>query len=129
MKTGLDTSVMVRLLVNEPADAARTAREFVATASADEPILVSELAIAESYHVLQTFYGIAEPDARSALLQLVTDHRFHASAEATQALERAGREPGLVDRLLHAQYNRDGAQTVTFDRRMARLPNTRLLTR
>lgn len=127
MSAGLDTSVIVRLLVNEPVEAARVAREFVAEASAEAPLLVSDLAIAESYHVLKHFYGIDEPDARSALLQLVTDDRIQASVEAVHALERAGREPGLVDRLLQGQYNRDGAQTVTFDRRMARLANTRLL--
>lgn len=127
MTAGLDTSVIVRLLVNEPPEAARIAREFVATASEEAPILIADFAIAESYFALQAHYGIAEADARSALLQLVHDRRIAASPEATRALEQAGRAPGLVDRLLHAQYQRAGAETVTFDRALGRLPGTRRL--
>ena len=56
---GLDTSVVVRLLVGEPQNIARaTRRRLERAVEAGERVLVSDLVIAEAYFALQHHYGI-----------------------------------------------------------------------
>lgn len=61
MINGLDTSVVVRLLVGMPEAQYRVARRRLENAHAQgETVLVSDLVIAETCHVLRHHYGIEE---------------------------------------------------------------------
>ena len=58
MTYGLDTSVVVRLLMCEPPELAVKARDFVEAAlDAGHLFYISDLAISETYFVLQHHYG------------------------------------------------------------------------
>ena len=53
----LDTSVIVRLLTQEPQALFQTAAQFLETQlTAGVPILISDLVLAEAYFALQTFW-------------------------------------------------------------------------
>jgi predicted nucleic acid-binding protein len=65
---GLDTSVVVRLLMGVPEAPARAARRRLEhAAEAGETVLVSDLVISEAYHALQYHYGVPKAEARSLL--------------------------------------------------------------
>lgn len=124
MSAGLDTSVVLRLLVGVPEAQATAARMFVdgAARSGRGPLGVSDLVIAESYHALIHHYRVPHPEAVHALLQLVSEPHVRATGVARQMLASNIRtEPGFADRMIHADYDAAGLVTATFDRRMARL--------
>ena len=132
MSIGLDTSVTLRLLVGIPADQARKAREMIA--SADAPVTISDLVVSETYFALRHHYSVPHGEAVRALAGLLADSRIQGSGVATALMAEvaalrgsAATKPGVMDRLIHADYARDSLDLVTFDRDLARLPNARLL--
>ena len=129
--TGLDTSVVMRLVLGEPAELAAAARAFFdeAIAPGGEPHLLADVVVAESYHSMRHHYDVPHDVAIAALTALVTDHaRVRALGVAGEALSGATETtPGLIDRMLHAEYASAGAVTATFDKALARLPGTRLV--
>jgi len=123
---GLDTSVVVRLLVGQPEDQAEAARRFLEDAA--EPAMVSDIVVAESYFALRHHYDVPHREAVAALNGLLAGRRIRGTSAARAALAAAGREPpGLIDRLIHGGYRDEGAVLVTFDRHAARLEKARLL--
>lgn len=119
---GLDTSVVVRLLVGLPEAQARTARRRLERAVEDgERVVVSDLVLAEAYYALQHHYGVPKSEARSIL------HRFASSGtvevDPIQAVAALELKPGagLVDRLVHARYQSLGVATTTFERKQGAL--------
>jgi predicted nucleic acid-binding protein len=124
---GLDTSVVVRLLVGEPASQAEVARRLLAT---DGPAAVSDLVLGEAYFALRHHYRAPHGKALAALKGLLGDPRVHPTGVARSvlaAMPSAEAAPGLMDRLIHGDYRRDGADLVTFDQDAARLAGARLL--
>lgn len=131
MSDGLDTSVVLRLLVGTPPDAAEVARAFVAAAAS--PVFVSDLVVSETYYALKHHYAIPHAEAVHALSAFIADVRVQCSGVAKSVLAAlssrtaAKSAPGLLDHLIHADYARDGFRLVTFDRQLSRLPGTNLL--
>ena len=129
MTVGLDTSVVVRLLVGEPAEQAEAARRMLA----DQPrgsCAISDIVVGEAYFALRHHYVVPHARAVGALSALLSDPRFRATGVAKQVLEQMpDREsgPGLMDRLIHGGYQQDDIAMVTFDRVAARLPGARRL--
>jgi predicted nucleic-acid-binding protein len=124
---GLDTSVVVRLLVGEPAAQAEAAQHFLAT---DGPAAVSDLVVGEAYFALRHHYRVPHGRALGALKGLLGDPRVHPTGVARSvlaAMPSAEAAPGLMDRLIHGDYRRDGADLVTFDQHAARMAGARLL--
>jgi predicted nucleic acid-binding protein len=119
---GLDTSVVVRLLVGLPAGQARAARRHLERAvHAGNPVVVADLVVAEASHALQHHYGVPRAEARAILRRFLESGvvRLEPSASAG-ALATAG-GAGLVDRLIHLRYRSLGATTVTFERKQGNL--------
>lgn len=123
---GLDTSVVVRLLIGEPADQAHAARELLAGGSG---AVVSDLVVGESYFALRHHYGVPHRRAVSALIALIDGARVQARGVALEVLRAAASasEPGLMDRLIHADYDAMGVALHTFDRGAARLKGSVLV--
>jgi hypothetical protein len=64
------------------------------------------------------------------LRALLGDARVSATGAAPRVLAAIGDEdvaPGLMDRLIHADYHQSGSRLLTFDREAARLDGARLL--
>jgi predicted nucleic acid-binding protein len=119
---GLDTSVVVRLLVGLPEALARAARHRLERATEEgETVLVSDLVIAEAYHALQFHYAVPKAEARSLLRKFVESGvvQLEPSDSAPALVAKGG--AGLVDRMIHARYRSAGAVTLTFERRQGRL--------
>lgn len=126
---GIDTNVVVRLIVADDAEQTRRARKLVEQAlSREELVLVSLLVLQESEWVLRSRYGFG----REALLNI-----FRALLEARELSFED--EPALEEALFHwkdsgcrfsdcliAAHNRQmGCRaTATFDGKAARLPGT-----
>ena len=122
MTLGLDTSVVVRLLVGLPAAQARAARQRIERAVDEgEIVLVSDIVIAESYFALQHHYDVPKAEARQLLLRFVDSGVVELEPPGARHALAAQAGPGLVDRFVHGRYRARGAVTVTFDARLARL--------
>lgn len=119
---GLDTSVVVRLLVGLPEAQARVARRRLERAvEAGEPVVVSDLVMAESYHALQHYYEVPKMEARAILRRFVESGIVQLEPPASSGALASTDGAGLVDRLIHLRYRSLGAVTVTFERRQGSL--------
>ena len=130
---GLDTSVVLRLLVGSPPDQAEAALSFVKKSlAAGVKVVVSDLVVSEAYFALHAHYDVPKLEAIGVLLELLRSGLVEpADGPAIQTvLEAAARppaKPGFVDRLIHAQYGRASASMVTFERAAGRLAGTSVL--
>jgi predicted nucleic-acid-binding protein len=119
---GLDTSVLVRLLVGLPDAQARTARRRLEEAvEAGEPVLVSDLVVAETYYALQHHYAVPRAEAQAILRRFIESGIVQLEPIASSNTLTAAGGAGLVDRLIHLRYRSLGAITLTFERRQGNL--------
>ena len=130
MAIGLDTSVVLRLLIGEPRAQAEMARRRIERALiAGEKAVVTDLVVAEVFHALRHHYDIPQAVALGRLQEFFSAGVVQVNpAEAAEALgQGARRRAGVVDRLIVARHRALGATTATFDRRQARLDGGVLL--
>lgn len=133
MQVGLDTSVLMRLLLALPADQAATALTFVKEARlAGKRVVVSDLVVSEAYFALHHHYGVPKQEAVARLLEILCSGLVEPSdgpevLAALEASRASPAKPGFVDRLIRAQYDRRSASMATFERAAARLPGTSVL--
>ena len=131
LHAGLDTSVMLRLLVGQPEDQYAAAIEFLAgVEQVGGRVVVSNLVIAEAYFACQHHYGLAKSDVLAGLHALLSRPTFlvHPVALALLAQEgMASAKAGFLDRLIHAEYSDLGAPLATFEKAARRLPRVRVL--
>jgi predicted nucleic-acid-binding protein len=129
---GIDTNVVIRLIISDDAEQTRRARKLVEqTLSDDEPVLVSLLVLLESEWVLRSRYGFKR-DALLSIFRALLEAR-ELSFEDEPALEEAlfrwkDSACGFSDCLITAHNRQMGCRaTATFDGKAARLPGTVLL--
>lgn len=125
---GLDTSVVIRLLVGLPTAQFAVARRRLARAvDAGDTVLVSDVVAAEAYFALQHHYEVPKAEARRLLRQFL--HSGTVQLDPKGALEAFDDAPGagLVDRLVHGRYRSLGASTLTFERKQGGLPGAERL--
>lgn len=117
MKIGLDTSVVLRLLVGQPADHVAIARQRLEQAHADgDQVIVIDTVIVEAYHALVHHYRMEKSEARALLHRMVTSGTILPEpAELVTALEPS-LGAGVVDRLILHRHRSLQAFTITFDR-------------
>ena len=126
---GLDTSVVVRLLAGVPENQARRAQERLEKAlDTGTVILVTDLAIAETYHALHHHYGMPKSETRDLLERFVSSGIVRLEPESSLPALAPAAGAGLVDRLIHARHRALAAVTLTFDRRHSRLEGAERLT-
>lgn len=129
MKLGLDTSVVLRLLIGQPADHAAIARHRLEQAHADgDQVIVIDTVIAEAYHALVHHYRLEKTQARALLHRMVTSGTILPEpAELVTALEPS-LGAGVVDRLILHRHRSIQASTITFDRALGAAGAVRLAT-
>jgi predicted nucleic acid-binding protein len=120
----VDSSVLVRYLVGEPAEQARRAQAVI---EGDQPVAIPVVVLLETAHVLRTQYGVERRDVLDTLLELVTRTGVETLGVnrglVIEALVRARELPGspLPDALVAATVRDAGAVPLfTFDRDLAR---------
>ncbi len=127
----LDTSVVMRLLVQEPANQYTRAAGFleeklVAGASA----FVCDLTLAEAYFALQSFYGVPKAKALELLAGFINTPGIIPSSHARSILalpNLASAKPGFADRLIHGSAVTAGQRLVTFEKAARNLAGTIVL--
>jgi predicted nucleic-acid-binding protein len=129
---GIDTNVLVRLVVSDDAEQTRRARKLVEqTLRGNEPVLVSLLVLLESEWVLRSRYSFNRVALLSIFRSLLEAREL--AFEDESALEEAlfhwkDSACGFADCLIAAHNRRLGCRaTATFDGKAARLPGTALL--
>jgi len=127
---GLDTSVVLRLLIGEPHAQTEIARRRIERALlVRERVVVTDLVVAETFHALRHHYGVPEAVALGRLREFLGSDVIHLDpVGAGEVLGQGARgQGGVVDRLIVFRHRTLGATTVTFDRRQARLEGGVLL--
>jgi predicted nucleic-acid-binding protein len=124
---GIDTNVLIRLLVADDAAQTNRARQLVAKAlSRDEPVLISLLVLIETEWVLRSRYELDKPTTLTALRSLLEarDLTFEDEAAVEEALFYWKNSVcGFADCLISAHNRRLGCSvTATFDIKAARTP-------
>jgi predicted nucleic acid-binding protein len=122
--------VVLRLLIGEPRSQAEIARRRIERAlTAGEPVVVTDLVVAEAFHALRHHYRVPETVALGRLHDFLSSGVIRVDPAGTgEALEQGGRgQAGVVDRLIVARHRALGATTATFDHRQARLEGGVLL--
>lgn len=121
---GLDTNVLLRLLVQDDAAQAKQAEDFIGTAcSSEDPAFINRVVLCELVWVLET--GYRYPRARIvATLENILRTRQFAIEDAQEAWSsvtayRAGGD--FTDAFIAAVNLRRGCRhTATFDRKASR---------
>ncbi len=125
LRYGTDTSVLMRLLTGHPEDEYQRCRQGLGRMVEEDKaeIFASNQVIGEAYIALRHHYGISKPDARQSLTQVLTSGLIgplNGQPVLIILSEQGG--AGLLDRLIADDYSRQVYETLTLDRRMARLP-------
>ncbi len=131
MRVGLDASVVIRLLLGEPAEQTRQAVALLdgLLRQGHRP-LVSDLVVAEVYRTLCEKYQVPPAEVLHALDTLFDVGEIQNEGIAVQVLKPPGvasGAPGFLERLVHRQYLKDADQMATFDRAAQRLNGVRVL--
>lgn len=129
--TGLDTSVVVRLLIGEPAAQAKRAQAFLDELfEAGDKACVSDLVVSEVYFALQYHYDVPKEEALESLRLMFDSQEIIGTGTAPSVLKTenlAKAKPGFVDRLIHEGYRQESQQMATFEKKSKRLDNVRVL--
>ena len=129
---GIDTNVLLRLLVRDLDAQVRAAEKLIAThCSSDEPGYVSCLVIVEIVWALKGFYGYDRSQIAASIRALlnVSELEVESADEIHAALaDYESSSAGFVDCLLARTNATIGCDhTVTFDRKTAKLSGFKLL--
>ncbi len=131
MSYGLDTSVLVRLLVGEPAALAAKARERLLLAHRLRQVVVaSDSVVAEAWYALKLHYELDPAEVRAAVLAMLTSGLVQSepgSAVLSVLRSSAGGEAGFVDRLIQARYQAAGLTTLSMDKAQAKWGRVELI--
>jgi predicted nucleic-acid-binding protein len=133
LNVGLDTSVLVRLLSGDPRELALLALRYLRERErSGDRVLVSDWVLAEAYYALQHHYGVSKKDTLEALRGFMASPGVEGTGEVTEILTTRNLEsakPGFIDRVIHRNYLRSGAdRVITFEKASAKLSSVQVLT-
>ena len=131
---GLDTNVVVRLLVGDDASQQRVARDYIARhSSPDAPAWINRIVAVEIAWVLERSYAFERAQIAAAFEKLLdtAELAFEDHDIVRQAVAAYRRGAGFADALVAAGNDAAGcATTITFDSAAAkRLHHFALLTK
>lgn len=128
---GLDTNVLVRYVVVDDPVQVPLVRELMESLTPADPAFVSLVTLVELTWVLRRGYGLSTADVRTVVDSLLSAKELvveRAELVARALTESAGAGSDVADALVAGLGRTAGcSETVTFDRRAARLPGMRLL--
>jgi predicted nucleic-acid-binding protein len=123
---GLDTNILVRLLVTDNPDQTALAQHFVDTrCTRESPGYINCVVLAELVWVLASVYGYRRSDIAGAVGKLLAgDDRVvehHDEVRASLEDYKSGRADFVDAMILRINRSRGCEATATFDRRAAKL--------
>lgn len=128
-KSGIDTCVVLRLLIGAPEDQAQKALFFLEKSYANgDVVYVSDLVAAETYHALCHHYEVPFYKAAKQLAEFLSSPMITPSGHALAVLrEYKGSGAGAVDRLIRADLLDHSHEIMTFDKKFSMLGSVKLL--
>ena len=130
MTYGLDTSVIIRLVTQEPPELSIKVNDFIVShLEAGDKFFISSLTVSEAYFALQRHYSMSKEAAIKTLRALVDDG-FVFSDEAKSALDTPDAwkaSPGLVDRMIAGEYAARGHNTSSCEKDFRKLDFTTVI--
>ena len=127
----LDTSVVIRLLVQQPVALYECAALFLeAQIESGRLVYVSDPVLAEAYFALQNYYQCTKADSLQMLCGFIQTPGISVSPVAQRVLLQPGlatAKPGFVDRLIHGTAHAAGQTLCTFEKASKKLPGTLVL--
>jgi predicted nucleic-acid-binding protein len=130
---GIDTNVLVRVIVADDPKQAAVARDFIRDrCTADDPGFVSNIVLAELAWILAKSYGYSRIEIADAIERIMETVQLQVESptDVASALADYRTGPaGFSDCLIgHINHTAECSHTVTFDRKAAKLPGFKLLT-
>lgn len=130
---GIDTNVVVRLLMRDNETQFQRARKLVASATPQVPLLVNPLVVMETIWVMENGYRLAPETARKPVAELLQSAQVRAVEKLSVSTIwdcLSSNRRGFSDLLIAAANLENGCEfTFTFDRQAARnVPGMKLLT-
>jgi predicted nucleic acid-binding protein len=121
----VDTNVLLRFLIGEPALQAAGARKLFTRAAAGEIVLdVSPVIVAETYYTLTSFYGVDRRATAEKLGLLLQQHGVQVREEAQVFLalrKLQNANVGLADAYLAAGSQTEQVAVASFDKDFEKL--------
>lgn len=131
MTYGLDTSVVLRLVTNDPADLSqRTVERIRQLRENGDDFVISDVAANEIYYALQHHYQMSKMDAIETMRSIASSPGFAFSPEALAALntpEAWKASPGMIDRMIANGYAARGYVTISCEKSFAKLDLTKVI--
>ncbi len=129
---GIDTNILVRLIVDDEPKQAAAARDFIRDrCPPDDPGYISNIALAEVAWILARGYGYSRNDIADAIERVMetAQLQIESSSDVAAALADYRRGPaGFSDCLIgHLNRTAECTHTITFDRKAAKLAGFELL--
>jgi predicted nucleic-acid-binding protein len=130
---GIDTNVLVRVIVADDPKQVALARDFIRDrCTPDDPGFVSNVVLAELAWILARGYGYSRTEIAGAIERIMETVQLQVESptDVASALVdfRAG-PADFADCLIgHINHTAECSHTVTFDRKAAKLPGFKLLT-
>ncbi len=121
----LDTCIVLRLLIGEPADQAGQAYDYLEECYfSGVTVYVSDLVVMETYHGLCHHYQVPQKEVIEILTDFLSSPMITPGGHSLTILcEYKGRGAGFVDRLIRVDALERAQEIITFDKKFARLPN------
>jgi predicted nucleic-acid-binding protein len=130
---GLDTNVLVRYFVQDDVAQSRAAERAVDALTEEVPGYVSLVVLCELAWVLGRAYRLPADEVITVIEGMLSARELRVQdPDVVHRAVRSSRDApaGFVDALIVELADAAGCtETVTFDRRAAKLPSVRLLTR
>jgi predicted nucleic-acid-binding protein len=128
---GVDTNVVIRLLVADDERQADAAARYLKAHCSEDPALLSDMVLVECAWVLEDVYEYSRAQIGEAMDGLLSTAQLRAAnaLEVGVALQRFREgSAGFADCLLGVNNVGAGCEyTATFDRKASKLPEFRLL--
>ena len=130
---GIDTNLLLRLIVGDEPKQAVMAREFLrGRCSADEPGYVCHIVLVELVWTLARAYGYPRERIAAAIEQILGTAQLDVESSGDVAAAVKDYRRGAADfancLLVRVNAATGCTHTVTFDRKAAKLPGFKLLT-
>ena len=131
MTYSLDTSALLRILLNDPKQlAANVAMYVYSRQQKGDVFAISDLVLSEAYFALQFHYDLPKDKAIESLKFIANVRGFVVSDWAKDILSLpnlAKASPGFVDRLIHGAAFAQSQTTVSCEKDFRRLPSTAII--
>ncbi|HMQ57196.1 MAG TPA: PIN domain-containing protein [Rhizobiaceae bacterium] len=129
---GIDTNIILRLMLRDDERQYELSEDLIRAASADKPLVVNVIAATEAIWVLERKLQIAPAEARNAMKRFLGSPEIHMPPSMTFRDREAAfdsRHRGWSDVIIAAINSENGCRfTYTFDARAAReVPGMELL--